>query len=393
MQKLYNFDQFIDRRNTASIKYDARMFFFNKEDIVPMWIADMDFKTPDFILDAIRGRLDHEILGYSFQPDSFFNAIITWNQQRHGWHIQKDWIAYAPRIIPAINLMVLSFTTPGDKIIVQPPVYYPFFSVVKNHGRELLFNPLLYKDGQYRFDFANLVDQIDSRTKMLILSNPHNPCGRVWTKAELQQLAEICLKNNIIIISDEAHSDLILPGNKHTVLASISNEISANVITCMSPSKAFNLSGLSTAYIVSSNLDLITRYKQSLQSLHGHSGNIFGDLALQAAYNNGADWLDQLIGYCQENINVMQRFIFDNLPQLRIVKSEGTYMVWLDFNAFNLSDDEIQQKLIFEAGLGLNHGPVFGSGGKGFQRMNIACSRKVLLDALNKICNAFKKTD
>ncbi len=305
MVMYYNFDEIINRTGTNSVKYDLRQKIFNNPDVLPLWVADMDFRTPDFILDAVQKRLEHGILGYTFIPPSFYDAVVRWNQRRHNWKIREDWISFSPGVVPALSLLIMAYTKPGDGIIIQPPVYFPFFSVIKSHKRRLITNPLQYKNGEYAMDFSDLEAKIDPGIRMLILSNPHNPTGNAWPPDVLEQLAQICIKNNILLISDEIHSDLILPGNMHTPTAGLSDKIARNTITCMSPSKTFNLAGLSTAYLVIPDRKLRLQYEEVLDRVHVGAGNIFGIIAAEAAYNFGDEWLRSARWFTSTGISVL----------------------------------------------------------------------------------------
>ena len=385
----YNFDENIERQNTASIKYDLCGTIFGKEDVLPMWVADMDFRTPDFVLEAIRKRAEHGILGYSIRTDAYFDALIQWLKRRHNWQIQKEWVVFSPGIVPALNMAVLAFTKEKDKIIVQPPVYFPFFGAVKDHKRELLYNPLIMRDGRYHMDYDNLEKLCRDGARMLILCNPHNPAGNAWKPEELRQMADICLKYNVLMVSDEIHSDLVNRGFKHTVLASLSPEISAQTVTMVASSKTFNLAGLSTASVVIENPELYIRFNEILDTLHIGMGNIFGNVAAQAAYTHGDEWLDQLLDYIDGNIQYVMDFVEANLPLLEVIRPEATYMVWLDFSKLGLSDDELKSFVINKAGLGLNQGIQFGPGGEGFMRMNLACPRSTLEKGMARLLAAF----
>ncbi len=386
---MWNFDEIIEREKTNSVKYDLRARLYGSEDIIPMWVADMDFKTPNFIVDAVKKRAEHEIYGYTIRGNSFFKAVIHWMNYKHNWYVKKNWISFSPGVVPALAISVLAYTKPGDKIIVQPPVYFPFFSSVKNHGRQLVYNQLKYENGNYFFDFEDLKKKIDSRTKMILISNPHNPVGRVWTKAELTELAEICLENDILMISDEIHSDLIFEPNKHVPLASLSEEIADKTISTFAPSKTFNVAGLSSSAIIISNPKLKTTFDNYVDDLHIGFGNIFGNVALEAAYTHGAEWLNAVMDYLKENIKLVKDFI--DKPEIKIKMDipQSTYLLWLDFRAYNLSDEELKTKLVKKAKIGLSPGELFGSGGKGFQRMNVACPRSVLTKALNNLEKTF----
>ncbi|MEN8119174.1 MAG: PatB family C-S lyase [Bacteroidota bacterium] len=386
---MWNFDEIISREKTNSVKYDLRSKLFDSEDLIPMWVADMDFKTPPFIVDAIKKRAEHEIYGYTFRNDSFYESVIYWMNYKHNWQVKKNWITFSPGVVPALALSVLAFTKPGDKIITQPPVYFPFFSSVKNNGRQLVYNQLKYDNGNYHFDFEDLKKNIDSRTKMILISNPHNPVGRAWSKKELTELAEICLENNILMISDEIHSDLVFKPHKHMPLASISKKIANNTISTFAPSKTFNVAGLSSSVIIISNQKLKATYDNFLDDLHLGNGNVFGNVALESAYFNGAEWLDSLMDYLQGNITLVKDFI--NKPGIKIKMEipQSTYLLWLDFRDYGLSKDDLQKRLVHNAKVGLSPGELFGYGGEGFQRMNIACPRSILREALANLEKTF----
>jgi cystathionine beta-lyase len=384
----YNFNEEINRVGTDCMKYDLREEFFKSPDVIPLWVADMDFRTPDFVIEAIKNRIDHEIFGYSFHPDSQYESIINWVKQQHQWKIQKDWIGFTPGVVPAINLAVLAFTDPGDKIVIQTPVYFPFYSAVKDHQRKLIINPLVLNKSRYEMDLDNFRTQIDDRTKMLILCSPHNPTGNVWKKEELEQVAEICLKNNILILSDEIHSDIVYKGNKHVPMAMLSERISKNTVTLMSPSKTFNFAGLSTAYFIASNNDLRERLQRETDKFHLSMGNIFGNIALEAAYRHGNEWLKELTTYLEENITSVRNFINNHLPSLTLIEPEATFLLWIDFRRSGIDDKNIRQLLVRRAKLGLSNGILFGKDGEGFQRINIGCPRPVLEKALWQLNDA-----
>ncbi len=383
----FDFNKTVKRENTNCFQYDLREKYFGTSDVIPMWVADMDFKTPPFVIEAIQKRLDHEILGYTYRSDSFYRSIIKWLRTKHEWVIKKDWIEFSPGIVPAINMAILALTNPGDKIIIQPPVYFPFFSAIENNNRILVNNPLKLKNGRYYMDYKDLRSKTDNKVKMIILCSPHNPTGNVWTKEELTELADICLKKNIIILADEIHSDLVYNGYKHIPMASLSKEIAKNTITFIAPSKTFNLAGLSTSVVISSNKKLIQRFSKILDQVHVGMGNIFGNIAAEAAYNNGHEWLKDLMAYLHSNLNFVVNYLSDNIPVIKPVIPEATYLVWLDCRKLGLNKDRLKKFLIEKAKLGLSDGPIFGREGTGFQRMNIACPRekiKLALASLNK---------
>ena len=388
--KTYNFDELIDRTNTNCLKYDARNSFFGTANLLPLWVADMDFRTPDFIVEAIRKRAEHEIFGYTFRGEAYNQSIVNWLQRRHNWKIKPEWISFSPGVVAGLTLAIEALSKPGDGVIIQPPVYFPFFDSVKGTGRELIENPLRLENGRYYFDLEDLKQKITSKTKLLLLSNPHNPGGMAWNKKELTELARICIENKVLIISDEIHSDLIFEGYRHTPLAGISDEIAQNCVICMSPSKTFNTAGLTTSYLVIPNKRHLVAYERVMRLPHLHMGNIFGTVALEAAYTQGDEWLAQLIKYLQENYSLLEQFFNENLPEVKVMRPEATYLIWLDFSALRLTDEKINQKLI-DAGVGLNRGVQFGKQGTGFMRINIGCPRSVLQEALFRMANAFQE--
>lgn len=385
----YNFDKITEREDTNSVKYDLRKEYFGKEDVLPMWVADMDFETPEFIRKAIIKRAEHPIYGYTVRKDSFFRSIISWMERRHDWKVEKDWISFSPGIVPALNICVLGFTEPKDKILIQPPVYYPFFRAVKDHDRTLIENVLANEEGQYRIDFDDF-EKKAQEAKVFILCHPHNPVGRLWNYQELSRIVEICKKNNVIIFSDEIHSDLILTDNKHIPLLNIpgAKEIT---VSMYAPSKTFNLAGLSTSFLIIPDKNLKFKYDRTIDNLHMGMGNIFGNVALEAAYNEGEEWLLQVLEYIRNNINYLADFLKNRIPEIKPIIPEATYLVWLDCRSLNLSDDELKNFIINKAGLGLNHGPVFGKGGEGFQRINVATPVELLQKGLIKLEEAVKE--
>jgi cysteine-S-conjugate beta-lyase len=381
----WNFDEPAYREGTNCVKYDLREEIFGKKDVIPMWVADMDFRTPDFVIKALQDHLKHEILGYSFRPPEFYLSIILWLKTRHNWIVDKEWICFSPGIVPALNLCTLAFTNPGDNIIVQPPVYFPFFSAVESHGRQLKYNKLIETDNKWVMDYDSLIASIDGKTKMIIISNPHNPIGRVWTPDELNKLAEICLENNILILSDEIHCDLILPGYNHTPMANLSENISNSTITCIAPSKTFNLAGLSTSSVIISNPVLRKKFNGAIESFHIGNGNVIGTVASIAAYSNGHEWLDSLLEYINHNINFVIDYCEKMIPEIIPVKPEATYMIWLDCQKFGMTGKELQNFFVNNAGIGMNEGSTFGPGGEGFLRMNLATTHNVVIKAMEQI--------
>jgi len=382
---IWNFDEPTGREGTNCIKYDLREETFGVKDIIPMWVADMDFNTPDFVIKALRERLNHEICGYSFRPAEYYLSIIDWVKRRHKWNIEREWISFSPGIVPALNFCTLAFTQPGDNIIVQPPVYFPFFSAVESHGRNLIYNKLKESEGRWEMDFDSLLSSIDGKTKMIIISNPHNPVGRVWTAEELFRLAEICLQNKILILSDEIHSDLVLPGYTHTPLAALSEEIADITITFIAPSKTFNLAGLSTSSVIISNQSLRKSFNKIVENLHVGNGNIFGTIASIAAYSYGHEWLEALLDYIDRNIDFVVDYCHKMIPEIVPVMPEATYMIWLDCRKFGMTGKELQNFFVRRAGIGMNEGSTFGPGGEGFMRMNLGTTHNTVKKAMEQI--------
>ncbi|MBK6285650.1 MAG: putative C-S lyase [Draconibacterium sp.] len=387
--KKYNFDEIVPREGTNCIKYDALERFFGSKDVLPLWVADMDFKTPDFIVDAIKKRAEHEIFGYTFRADSYYNSIIGWMKRRHNWDIQKEWISFSPGVVAGLTFGIEAFSKPGDSVIVQPPVYFPFFDCVKGTKRKLIENPLKIENGRYTFDFEDLKAKIDKKTKLLLLCNPQNPGGTVFSKEELTELATICLENKIMVISDEIHSDLIFSGHKHIPFASLSDEIAQNCMVSMAPSKTFNVAGFSSSIVIIPNKTKFARYERAIGVAHLYMGNIFGSVAMEAAYTQGDEWLGQMIVYLQENYKLLENFFKTKLPKVKVMKPEATYLIWLDFREYGMKNAELMKFTVENAKVGLNDGGRFGTGGDGWLRINIGCPRSVLAEALERLEKAF----
>ncbi len=387
--KKYNFDEIVSREGTNSIKYDARERFFGSKDVLPLWVADMDFRTPDFIVEAIKKRAEHEIFGYTFRDDSYFNSIIGWMKRRHNWEIKKEWISFSPGVVAGLTFGIEAFSKPGDGVVVQPPVYFPFFDCVKGTKRKLIENPLKIENGRYTFDFEDLKAKIDKKTKLLLLCNPQNPGGTVFTKEELTELATICLENKIMVISDEIHSDLIFKGHTHVPFASLSEKIAQNCMVSMAPSKTFNVAGFSSSIVIIPNKSKFVRYERAISVAHLYMGNIFGSVAMEAAYTHGDEWLDQMLAYLSENYKLLENFFETKLPKVKVMKPESTYLIWLDFSKYGMKNTELMKFTIENAKVGLNDGGRFGTGGDGWLRINIGCPRSVLMEALERLEKAF----
>lgn len=386
---MYDFDKATDRHNTGSLKWD-NCDTYDGIEVLPMWVADMDFESPKEIISAMAERVEHGIFGYTPVSESYYNAVIDWMKRRHNWEIMKDWIITLPGVVPAVSLAVLAFTGPGEKVVVQSPVYHPFYKNITDNGREVIENPLRQEGDRYVMDYQNLEEQIDDRVRMIILCSPHNPVGRVWEERELIRLTEICQENNILIVSDEIHSDLILEGYRHTPTAALPGEVSRNIVTCTSASKTFNLAGLGCANVIISNRDLFDQYSSLCKNLWIDKPNIFGLVGSEAGYRHGEGWLDQLLLYIKGNYDFLVSTVGEYLPEISITLLEGTYLAWLDFRETGLADKDLEGFLKREAKVWFDNGHKFGTGGEGFQRINLACPRKTLEEGLTRVIAAVK---
>jgi cystathionine beta-lyase len=386
----YSFDEIIDREDTACVKWDLRDKVFGTSDVLPMWVADMDFKTPGFISEAIIQRAQHAVYGYSYRTEGYYTSIINWMQSHHGWTIERDWILFSPGVVPVLFMTTLAYTNPRDKVLIQTPVYPPFYDAVTKNNRQLVFNPLKQVGNRYEIDFNDL-DQKLVGTKIMFLSNPHNPVGRVLTKDELLEIGRLCLKHHVILISDEIHCDLVFNAYKHIPAADLSPEIADITVTCLASSKTFNTAGLSTSSVVISNPILRSKLEGIIQSVHVDSGNLFGSIASEAAYTHGHEWHKQLIDYLEGNVNLVRSFLKDKLPEVKLIEPEATYLLWLDFRELGLSQPELVKLMISKARLGLNDGTAFGCEGIGFMRLNIGCPRSMLLEGLERLEHALRK--
>ncbi|EQH64577.1 TPA: pyridoxal phosphate-dependent aminotransferase [Clostridioides difficile] len=384
----YNFNEIVDRSNNFSSKWSEMEKKYGTNDLLPMWVADMDFKAAPCIIDSLKNRLEQEIYGYTTRPDSYNESIVNWLDRRHNWKIKSEWLIYSPGVIPAISLLINELTKANDKIMIQEPVYSPFNSVVKNNNRELIISPLQkLENGNYIMDYEDIENKIKD-VKLFILCNPHNPVGRVWTKDELKKLGDICLKHNVKIISDEIHSDIILKKHKHIPMASISKEFEKNTITCMAPTKTFNIAGLQSSYVILPDEKYYKLLDDAFTRIDIKRNNCFSLVATKASYNNGESWLESFLEYLESNIDFAIKYINENMPKLKVRKPEGTYLLWVDFSALGLSDEELESILVQKGKVALNQGNSFGIGGSGYQRINLACPRSMLEEALIRIKNA-----
>ena len=379
----YDFDKTIDRRATNSYKWDSA-----PEGVLPMWVADMDFRTAPAIIDALQKRVAHGIFGYTRVPDAYYDAVTSWFSRRHGWDIDREWIIYTSGVVPAVSAVIKALTVPGDKVIVQTPVYNCFFSSIRNNGCEIVSNPLRRTADTYEMDFDALERcAADPRAKVMLLCNPHNPAGRVWTPDELTRLGNICLRNGVTVVADEIHCELVYQGFKYTPFASLSDAFLHRSVTCVSPSKAFNIAGLQIANIVAFDNDLRSRIDKAININEVCDVNPFGVAATIAAYNEGEEWLNQLVDYLHGNYEAMAEFCRRELPEFPITRLEGTYLVWMDCSSLGMPSDALEHALMDDDRLWLNAGTMYGAEGEGYMRWNIACPRSVMLDGLNRFLN------
>lgn len=384
----YNFDTIIDRSNNFAAKWSEMDKKYGTNEILPMWVADMDFKAAPCIIDALRNRLEQGIYGYTTRPNSYNESIVNWVSRRFGWNIKSEWLVFSPGVIPAISILIQELTNEGDKIMIQEPVYSPFNSVVKDNKRELVISPLKkLEDGNYVMDFEDIESKIKD-VKIFILCNPHNPVGRVWTKEELKQLGDICIKHSVKVISDEIHSDIIFKGYKHTPFASICKEFEQHSITCMAPTKTFNIAGLQMSQVILPNEEDYKILDSAFARIDIRRNNSFSLVATEAAYNHGEEWLIDFLDYLEGNMDFAVEYIEENMPKLKVKKPQGTYLLWVDFSELGLSDSEIAKFLVEKAKVALNNGTSFGMGGEGYQRINLACPRSMVEEALKRIKNA-----
>ena len=384
----YNFDELIDRRNTGAVKTDLCKKMFGTNDLIPLWVADMDFRTPDFIIDAINNRCKHPILGYTIPEEEYFNSIIRWIDARHGWKLERNWLGFLPGIVPGLAFAVNALTQTGDQIIIQPPVYPPFIQVPSKNGRELIYNPLKVVEGRFEMDLKDLEYKITDRTRMFILCNPHNPGGRTWDADTLIKVAEICHKHGVLVVSDEIHSDMALPGNVHTPFASVSELAEQNSITYMAPSKTFNMAGLVSSSYIIPNSEIRKKFSDFMDNSELANGNIFAYVAAQAAYEKGTEWLSEMISYIQGNVDYIVEFLEKNVPQIKPMIPQASFLIWLDCTGLEMSSHQQQDFMVKEARLGLNKGTTFGPGGEQHLRLNIGCSREVLKQAMEQLKSA-----
>ena len=382
----YNFDEVIDRRNTDCLKYDFAVQRGRPKDVLPFWVADMDFSIAQEIEDALVKRCQHGIFGYSEATDGYFDALQNWYLQHFNWQVQRPWLIKTPGVVFALAMAVKAFTEPGDGVLVQQPVYYPFTEVIRDNDREVVNAPLALVNGHYEIDFADLEQKLaNPKVKLMFLCSPHNPVGRVWTKEELLKVGDLCLKYNVITVSDEIHSDFVWDDNTHTPFATLGEEYQQNCIVCTAPSKTFNLAGLQVSNIFIPNQKLRRAFRKQIDAAGYSQLNTLGLVACQAAYTYGEEWLTQVKAYIRSNITFVDDYLKQNLPQIKMLPIEGTYLVWLDCSALGMTADEREQWLWHEAKLWLDGGGIFGKEGEAFERINVACPRATLLQGLEQL--------
>jgi cystathionine beta-lyase len=388
----YDFDRVVDRTNSDSAKWNVGAIF-GRNDIIPMWVADMDFPVPGPVTEALRKRIEHEIYGYAYTQPSLLVAIVDRMKKKYGWKIEPEWIVFTPGVIPAISAAIQAYSQPGDEVIIHDPVYHPFWSTIEQSGRRVASNPLKLENGHYEIDIKGLEEKLtpkqgvrmaSSRIKMMVLCSPHNPVGRVWTRDELTAMGEVMLKHNIVMVSDEVHCELLFDGHKHVPFASISEEFARNSIVCQAGSKTFNLAGLGASTIIIPDRRLRDEFNAARSGIMPQP-SVLSLVALEAAYRDGDEWLEQVLVYLQGNLDFMLAYFKEHIPRIKVIKPEGTYLVWLDCRSLGMENLALHEFFVDKARVGLDDGYIFGPGGTGFQRMNIACPRSILEEALKRI--------
>ncbi|MGP0585009.1 MalY/PatB family protein [Paenibacillus timonensis] len=384
----YHFDERLPRRGTYSEKWDLGRELFGDPDVLPLWVADMDFRCAPAIVEAVTERAKHGIYGYTSRPKEYLDAITGWMERRHGWKVDASWLTDTPGVVPALGVAVQVLTEPGDQVILQSPVYNPFYDVIRNNGREIAENPLILENGHYRMDYVQLESLMQGGAKLMLLCSPHNPGGRVWTREELERLGELCLKYGVKVVSDEIHGDLVFADHRHLPFASLSEAHAGITITCAAPSKTFNIPGLSTAYTLISNGAIRKSFAERIKTLAIGSLNYFGPSATIAAYTQSEDWLDAVLDYIRANRDFAIAYLAEHLPAAAPILSEGTYLLWVDCRTLGWDKAQMKQMMYKEAKIAFTEGSVYGHNGEGFLRINLACPRSLLQEALERFCTA-----
>lgn len=382
------FDKTIQRRGTNSVKWDLH----KDDDLLHLWVADMDFAAPQAIQDALRQRVEHGVFGYTFGSEDLYRAIIHWTKERYAWSIERNFIVLTPGVVPALGVAVQAFTAPGEKVLVQSPVYAPFFDMVTKNGREVVINPLIVQNDRYEMDWEDLESKFKQGVRLMILCSPHNPVGRVWTKEELQRLGKLCIEYDVIIVSDDIHADIIFSGHVHTPLASLSDDLAARTITCIAPSKTFNIAGLQASASIIPNQELREQFAKVLQQQGFYSLNLFASTAMETAYTSCEDWLDDLLVYLEENARFAYEYIQNEIPEIKSYQPEGTYLLWVDCSQLGLSKEERINLLQKKGRIVVEPGEKFGPGGEGFIRLNLGCPRSILKEALVRLRDTVKQS-
>ncbi|MDR1730874.1 MAG: pyridoxal phosphate-dependent aminotransferase [Synergistaceae bacterium] len=394
----YDFDRVIERRNTNSSKWDSVPgadigVNYPVGEVLPLWVADMDFRAAPEIVEALSDVVKRGIFGYPIVPESCYDAIVAWMEKRHGWHIERDWILMAPGAVPAAHMAVQAYCQPGDRVLLQRPVYYPFFRTIFNNGGQIANSPLKIAGDSYEIDFGDFERQAaNPRTTFFILCNPHNPVGRVWRREELERMGEICAAHDVLVLADELHCDIVMPGYKHTPFAGISPALRDNSVTVLAPSKTFNLAGLVGTVVVIPNRRLRRRFENILIQNSISRPNMFAIVAMEAAYRHGEKWFDEVLKYIHGNYEFMVSYLKENLPAVKPFRLEGTYLAWLDFRALETNPDKLQKRMLTEAKVWLDEGKIFGPEGNGFERIVLACPRSILQDALDRVAGVFRNS-
>lgn len=387
-----DFDRLTDRRGTDCLKYDFAAERGYPAEVLPFWVADMDFPAPEPVVKALEQRARHGIFGYTDIKEDYREILASWFQRRHGWQIEGEWLSITPGVVFGICTAIRAFTEPGEGVLICPPVYYPFAASIKANGRKLVESPLVEKDGRYEIDFEDFERKmVEGGVKLFVLCSPHNPVGRVWSRQELEQVAAICQKHQVLVVSDEIHQDFVRPGHRHTVFASLGAEVADFTITCTSPSKTFNLAGLQISHIFISNESLRRRFRHELEAVGYGEPNAMAEVAAKAAYGQGEPWLTELLSYLEENLRRTRAFLAENLPQVKLIEPEGTYLLWLDCRGTGLSPEEQDEAIVQRGRIWLDEGRIFGKGGEGFQRINMACPWSILEEGLKRLAFALKK--
>jgi cystathionine beta-lyase len=385
----YDFDSIIDRRGTSSVKWDYQQKYTSTSGLLPLWVADMDFLAPPQIMEAIRRRVEHGIFGYVREPDSYFQAAASWLQRRHAWHVPREWMVASPGVLPSLSASILAFTQPGEGIVIQPPVYHPFAMRIRSNGRRVVENPLVIRNGAWHMDLDGLDKVVDQGTRMLVLCSPHNPVSRVWEADTLSRLQEICRARGVLIVSDEIHHDLVMPGFRHLPIAALSEESGVNTVTLVAATKTFNLAGLGGSLAIIPDRGLRARFEEVQHGVFAGAPNAVAIAAAEAAWRYGEPWLEELLVYIKANYDMVVRFFADRLPAVKAFPLEGTYLALLDMSGLGLEDAALKERLLRDARVWLDEGPKFGRGGEGAQRLNLACPRLLLGQALERIQRAF----